>query len=581
VRRPASSTGGRFDALNGTLALAPRAPRRAKGPSARARKLARQLASALLQRTQAGEPALRVVRSGAGAARAAGPRSRALRLGGAGAAGAVAGPLPLTSPLARAAASGAALQGVPAAAGRPVSVTLEGAEAQAVFDAGRGLRTRIEVQADENGDATSTTMEVTDRNGAGVVFGLGEEGPPTPTCPTAAGDVPSRLRQELIVGAIMVDGRRRHRRIAKQLIEGRWHGYVAVTARAERFDVALRGSLEVRSQIESATTGKVLKHEGTRTYRTALDKRGLPIGTDPVSLLGELRLRGPKGRYIAAGELREASNLVAFTAAAVSEIDGELSRGDSRWYEARACARLDHVSSPERVTRGGRADWEITAFAADGQKVADAVWTPGSACGALTASGTRGPSIRLAVVDDAGRWGPEPYAPACATAEVTTTAGRPRTFDHQIAPVAATDLRVQISVVHREDMGPGVVPTEMTGSGTVEIRHGERSAEGTGQWSASEWWVTPENTCGQDMTRARNVGGSAVVGAQDNGDGTITIAFTAVDRPFNMAWIWVFPAEGGTIANTRQRQFCGEPAGATHTTEITVSVTRVERPWGR
>lgn len=570
MRRPAVTASGRFDALGAALALAPRAPKRAKGPSARARKLARQLASALLQRAQSGEPVLRIVRGGAATA------------GHAGAQAARDSRLPLSPPrLGARAASSAALQGVPSAAGRPVSVTLEGADAQAVFDAGRGLRTRIEVQGDERGDATQATLEVTDSSGAGVVFGLGESGPPTPTCPTGAGDVPSQLRQELVVGAITVDGRRRYRRVARQLIEGRWHGYVAVSARAERFDLSLRGSLEVRSRIESAATGKVLKHEGTRTFRTALDKRGLPIGTDPVSLLEAMRLRGPKGNMIAAAEVREATNLVAFTAAAVGEIDRELQRGDTRWYEQRACARLDHTSSPERVAKGGRADWEVTAFAADGQKVADARWTPASSCGTLTASGTRGPSIRLAVADDAGRWGPQPYSPACATAELTTTAGRPRAFDHQIAPVAASDLRVEISILHREDMGPGVVPTEMTGSGSVTIPSGERSAESTGQWSAREWWVTPENTCGQDMLRARTVGGSAVVGAQDNHDGTVTIAFTAVERPFNMAWIWVFPAEGGTLTNARQRQFCGDPAGAALTTEITVKVTRVERPWGQ
>ena len=563
VRRPAASAAGRFDALERTLALAPSAPRRAKRPSARARTLARRLASAMLRRAQAGEPALRVVRGGAArAARAPGARSP-------------------SAPRARAAASGAALQGVPGAAGRPVGVTLEGAEAQAVFDAGRGLRTTIRLQADDDGDATQATFEVTDRSGAGVIFGLGERGPPTPTCPTAAGDVPSRLRQELVVGAIVVDGKRRHRRIATQVIEGSWHGYVAVTARAQRFDVSLRGSLEVRSRIESVATGRILQHQGTRTFRTALDRRGLPVGVDPVGLLGELRLRGPKGRRIPAGDVREASTLVAFTAAAVAEVDGELERGDRRWYDERACARVDHTSSPERVSKGGRADWELTALAADGQRVADAVWAPSSACGTLTASAARGPSIRLAVSDDAGSWGPEPYAPACASAEVTTTAGRPRAFQHQIAPSAASDLRVDISVVYREDMGPGVVPTEMTGSGSVTIGHGERSAEGVGQWSASEWWVTPENTCGQEMTRARNVGGAAVVGAQDNGDGTVTVAFTALERPLNMAWVWVFPADGGTLANTRQRQFCGDPAGARLTTEITVRVTRIERPWGR
>lgn len=580
MRTVAAAPGGRFDALAGALALAPRAPKRSKQPSARARRLARQLAGAMLQRVQAGEPALRVVRPNAGSAR--GGSSRAVSMGRAATLhGARPGASLLPSaPLARAAASGASIAGLPAGAGKPVAVTLDGKEAQAVFDAGRGLRTRVELQADEQGDATQATVEVTDRSGAGVVFGVGESGPPPPMCPSPAGDVPARLRQELVVGSIEVVGRRRYRRVVTQLIEGRWHGYVAVTARAERFDLSLRGSLEVRAQTESAS-GKVLKREGTRTFRTALDKRGLPVGVDPVSLLRDMRLRGPKGRYLAAGDEREATTLVAHTAAAVTGISGELERGDRRWYDARACATVDHTSSPERVTRGGRADWEVTVLAADGQKVADAIWAPSSTCGALTASGTRGPSISLAVTDDAGRWGPQPYAPACATAEITSTAGRPRAFDHTIPPVAATDLRVDVAVAHTEDMGFGVVPTTMTGSGSALIRAGERAAEGTGQWSATEWWVAPDNTCGQDMGRARNVTGTAVVGAQDNGDGTVTVAFTAVERPFTMAWIWVFPADGGTIESRAQRQFCGEPGRAALTTRITVTVTRVERPWGQ
>ncbi|MBB4663448.1 hypothetical protein [Conexibacter arvalis] len=562
--RPPASAGGRFDALNAALALAPRASRKAKGPSARVRKLARQLASGMLQRVQAGEPALRVVR--AGAARAAGLAPASLPHG-----------------IARVAsgAAAASFQGLPSSAGRSVSVKLEAGGAEAVFDAGRGVTTRIDVQTDENGDATSATMEVTDRRGSGLVFGMGEKGPPTPTCPTGAGDLPSRLRQEVIVGTIAVDGRKRYRRVVKQVIEGRWHGYVAVSARAERFDVALRGALEVRAQTESTATGKVLKREGTRTFRTALDKRGVPIGTDPASLLREMRLRGPKGRYLSSGDVREATTLVAFTAVAVGDVISELHRGDRRWYDDRACATIDFTSSPERVAKGGRADWEVVALGADGQKVADATWAPASSCGTLTASGTRGPSITLAVVDDAGRWGPEPYQPACATAEVTTTGGRPRPFDHTIFPIAKTDWRIEINVAYREDMGPGVVPTEMTGSGTVAIRHGEVTAQGDGQWSAREWAAAVDNTCGQDMMRGRDVAGRAVVGAQLNDDGTISVAFTALERPLNMAWIEIFPLEGGRRTVTNEKPFCGEPRRAKTTADITVAVTRVERPWGQ
>lgn len=564
--RPISTAAGRFDQLNATLALAPRTPRRLKGPSARVRRVARQVATAMLARTQAGEPALRIVRAGAAGTAFAG--------------------LPLAaSPLrasARAAGStpGAAIEGVAAAAGRQVSVTLEAGGAQAVFDAGRGLTTRMELQAGEDGEADSATMEVTDRNGTGVVFGIGRSGPPTPNCPTSAGDVPSTLRQEHTIGMIVADGRKRHRRVVKQVIEGRWHGYVAVSARAQRFDVALRGSLEVRAQTESAS-GKVLKREGTRTFRTAVDKKGLPIGVDPMSVVSDMRLFGPKGRFIAFADIREATTVVVFTAAAVGEVDGELKKGDRRWYDERACATVDHTSSPERVSKGGRADWEVTAFGADGQKVADAIWAPASSCGTLTASGTRGPSIRLAVVDSAGSWGPEPHAGACATAEITTTGGRPRPFDHSISPFAAVDLRVAISIAYREDMGPGVVETNMTGGGTVTLRHGERAAEGVGQWSAREWAVSAENTCGQDMTRGRDVSGRAVVGATLNHDGTLTVAFTAWERPLNMAWIEVFTLDGGTRRLTGQKPFCGEPGGAKTTADVTVTVSRVERPWGQ
>ena len=77
--------------------------------------------------------------------------------------------------------------------------------------------------------------------------------------------------------------------------EATWTGHVGAGAKAETFDVAFRGELSMKFGVEIAATGKALKHLPTRTYRSALTKKGVPVKFDPIALAQEMTLRGPKG----------------------------------------------------------------------------------------------------------------------------------------------------------------------------------------------------------------------------------------------------------------------------------------------
>lgn len=472
------------------------------------------------------------------------------------------------------AASGGEIGAVLAGLGRVIAYErgADGVE-HITFEHDKGF----EVEATIDGERRYE-YETRDRHGAGWTFGATAEAK-APECPAANGDVPVGYDYHFVAGrATAQHGKRTWMRVDVKA-DGRWLGHVGVGARAERYDLDLRSSYELRGGVEIASTRKVLKRDPTRTYRGVLRKRGIPLGADVAAVLSETTVRTPKGtRYDATTDERPLSGVLDALAAAISNAEQELKKGDRRWYDERACARVDHTWAPSRVVTGGRADWDVTAYAKDGAVVADARWTPVSSCGELTASATSGPRIRIGVADRARSWGFDTGNGACAEAELTTTAGRPQPFSHSIPPEPRRRLQLDISVRFAKSMGPGIAETHMRGSGTVLLGDASTAGEvvmGTGEYDGTEWDQRVDNTCGQDMLATRSFAGRATVGAQRHDDGTITVGFTADQRPFELSWIVVMPATGGTRVIRSEQPFCGQPRMAATVTEFTVVAREV------
>ncbi|ADB50434.1 hypothetical protein [Conexibacter woesei] len=548
--------------LKAGAALSPRAPRGSTRPSARARRSAQRTLALLTARARANEsPFGTTARS---ATRATATRATAAKI----ATAKTATPPPRAHKAETDPTFGEVLSRSESPDGRyaarfrqddGIEVTVEG---------------RQRVDAD---DSKHFEAETRDRSGAGITFGYGE-GQPTPSCPAAGGDVPTRHDAFTVAGqATASHGKRTWFKVTTR-VEGRWHGYVGVGARAERFDVDVLGVTEVRSGVEIAATGKVLRRNATRVYRTVLRRRGLPVGATGEDAYDALDFRGPKGRRIESADMRMLGLLVAETAAVVEHASDELRKGDERWFEQRSCARTTFDHAPAHVTKGGRVDWNLTALAADGAVAADARWTPTSTCGVLTASTTTGPRTRLTVVDAARAWGPLPPTPGCVAAELTSTAGRPPAFAHEVPPEELRRLKVNVAVRFHKNMGTGIVETSMRGSGEVLL--GDPSSvgvhvDGSGTYNGTEWDGTPENSCGMDMLRTRDFAGRAAVGAQRNDDGTISVAFSAPERPYEMSWIVVVPATGGSETIRAAQPFCGQPGLAQTLAEVTVTTQEV------
>lgn len=436
----------------------------------------------------------------------------------------------------------------------------------AVYERTDGIEVRVDAR--QEGGAV---IELRDRHGAGHTLGL-ERAEVVPDCPRANGDVPATWDHTYTFGKAVAKHGKRTWTLVRLRVEATWTGHVGAGAKAETFDFTLRGEVSVRSGVEIAATGKALERMPTRTYRSALTKRDVKVGTDAMRFAKELTLRGPKGARATAEDIQPATGLLTASVMAVNDMSDALERGDRRWYEQRACATLDFSSTPERVVKGGRADWDVRVLASDGTPAADARWAPASGCGELTASATSGPAITLAVTDARGAWGPNPYAGACATAEVTSTAGRPRAFDHSIPPEEAKRRRYAISVMFNKSMGPGIAETDATGTGTVTAGPGDGLVIGTGSFGGTEWDATVTNTCGQDMARTRPFSSPATVGAEVESD-EVTIAFTADLRPLDAAWIVTLPIAGGERTFTSRQPFCGTPGLALTTATIRVAAS--------
>ncbi|MBJ7328293.1 MAG: hypothetical protein JHC95_00260 [Solirubrobacteraceae bacterium] len=456
----------------------------------------------------------------------------------------------------------------PASLGNQVQTTVgPDASISSTFETG-GVKLQM------TGSQDHMEFSARDRTGAGGFVRFGKDAANVPRCPTAAGDVPVDLGMKMTIGQSTTEHGKRTTISVTLDLDGSWHGYVGVGGKAERFDVSLRTAMEFRLWIDIAATGKVLEREPTRTFRAALDRKGLPIGTSGKSVVGDMRLRGPKGKSLSGADLVLSSQLVTMTAQQVDLITGDLKFGDERWYDRRMCATtvVDDYT-PGEVTKGGTVQWSVRAITERGEQVADARWTPSSSCGQITESVTQGPVLKLTVADSAGAWGWDPYKEACATSEMTSTAGRASAWSHAIPPKQPGDLRISVSVTYNENMGSGITETNMTGSGSVVLPWNADEAESTGTYTGTEWDGTIGNPCGNNMTAVRGFSGTAIVGADRNDDGTLTVAFVTKERPLRMSWLLVVPMTGEKRQIKHAQPFCGTAGLAKTTADVTVTVS--------
>ncbi|MBE2316999.1 hypothetical protein DVA67_013535 [Solirubrobacter sp. CPCC 204708] len=416
-------------------------------------------------------------------------------------------------------------------------------------------------------------VELRNQAGDGVTMGS-KRANQAPGCPKANGDVPAKYDETMTFGFADAKQGKRTWTLITMRYEGPWSGHVGVDAKAHTFDLTpLRGEISIKSGVEIAATGKVLKRNPTRTYRTALTRSAIPVGVDPVSLLREFTVRGPKGSRGDDTDREVAGKLLGFAVWALSDIKTALKEGDVRWHDQYACAQRDYTASPEKVVKGGRADWSVRALAEDGTPVTDARWGMSSGCGAISAESASGPTVQVGVVDQAGEW-IHGTPGACAVIGATTPAGRIPPIFSTIPPVEPKRYRYDIKIDYRKSMGPGIAETLATGTGTFTTGPGEGSTPGTGTFSGSEWDGTAVNSCGKDMLRTRTFTSIVAVGGEIQGD-QVVIGFTAVERAFDAAWIETFPVTGGERTIESRAPFCGTPNLALRTAKISVKATPV------
>jgi hypothetical protein len=331
----------------------------------------------------------------------------------------------------------------------------------------------------QSADKGGGVVEVRDRSGAGHTLGMQEKND-LARCPKAAGDVPGTLDRTFTYGQAVSQSGKRTWILATVRTESTVTGHVGVGAKVESFDFALRGEVSIKSGVEIASTGKVLKRNPTRTYRSALSKQRVPIGADVSALAKEFNLRGPKGNRALAEDIQPFTGLLTTSVIGLLDIVTELQKGDKRWFDERASATLDYTWTPEKVVKGGRADYDLKVFAEDGAPPAAARADVTSSCGTASSEAYNGAGFRFAVVDTAGAWGPDPYQGSCVAIDITSTAGRPRIVLHSIPPLEPQRYRYTFKVDFNKSMGPGIAPTDATGTGTVTIGPRGRPRRGLG-----------------------------------------------------------------------------------------------------
>lgn len=470
---------------------------------------------------------------------------------------------------ARAGGGNATITNAPASFGTQISATTDanGMVTGGTFQAG-------DITVSMNAESDAIRMEITDKTGAGGYVRLTPDGTQTPRCPAPNGDVPSEFDTNMTFAQYAVDGGHRYVTATTVKFDGPWKGYVGVGAKAEKFDFSMTGTLEIRIHVEDLKTKRVLFRDGTRVYRALLDRSGLPIATKGSSLVGGARMFGPKGKLKGDLDRKIASALGQLVVTHVDLIPSGLRLGDERWYDAMRCARIGlNQYRPSEVVRGDTGTWQFDVTNEPGERATDAQWTFSSTCGTPSAASVRGNPADTAVPDAAGAWGPDPYAPACIKAEVTSTAGRAAAYEHTIPPKKPDGLRFNVKVTYNETMGSGVAETNVVLTGNVFLAWDAQKAEGTGTYQGDEWDGTVANPCGENMGASRGFGGKALVGAFRNRDGSISVAITAAERPLRLAFLQVL--EPGQTAASRESKgtqpFCGQAGLAKTTTKFEVT----------
>jgi hypothetical protein len=416
-------------------------------------------------------------------------------------------------------------------------------------------------------------VELRDRSGAGHTLGM-QGRTDLARCPKADGDVPGTFDRTFTYGQATARTGKRDWTLVTSRAEATVTAHVGVGGKVETYDFTLRGELSIRSGVEIAATGKALKRNPTRTYRSFLSRQRVPVGTDVAGLVKAFTLRGPKGARALPEDIQPYTGLLTISVMGLTDIVAALEQGDQRWYENRACATLDYTWAPEKVVKGGRADYDLKVFAEDGAPPAAAKATVGSNCGTASTAAYDGSGFRFAVEDTGGAWGPNPYQGSCVSVDITSTAGRPRIVHHSIPPLEAQRYRYTFTVDFSQTMGADVAPTEARGTATVTLGPEDGFVDGTGTFSGSEWDGTLTNPCGHDMLRTRTFSSPVAFGGEVRGD-QVTLAFTAVERPLVASWIVTLPVTGGTRTFTSRQPFCGTPDLALRTANITVSASPV------
>ena len=486
---------------------------------------------------------------------------------------------------ARAAAATGGVTGI-AGLGEPKSTRSDGDTRQRTWPAGQPVK-GVTVEATdravrpphdgpETGVYTEDTIEVHTPAGDASSLKIVEDTREA-LCPSAVGDVPAKV----VVGVtrsetVGIDGKR-HSVTATVRIDGTFLGHVGNGAKAETYDATLRGTLEIVPAVDG-------RRHPSRVYQSSLELAAVPVGTRPPDLMPQMvrdmPLSGPRGKSGSIADAEYVGWLGAATVSALDQIRARLAAGDGRWYERRECARLEKAgSSPDRVKKGDTARWDLRVLAADGTPGADARWATSRGCGALSPATATGNGASFAVADEAGAWGPEPPRGACLDGEVTSPAGRPRAIGEAIPPEEKPKpkrYRFTVDVRYREDMGPGIAPTTMNGTATIEAEEGKGLTEGSGRYNGSEWDGTFANPCGEDMLRVRTFAGDVAAGATVHDDGTVTIGWTGAKHPTRMSWILTVPVTGGSQSFSGSKPFCGEPGLAK--TSASVDVRAEELP---
>ena len=176
-----------------------------------------------------------------------------------------------------------------------------------------------------------------------------------PTCPQANGDVPAKLDETLTFG--FAHGRARQADVgasSRCATRRRGPGTSASGRRPRRSTSRSAASCRSSPAWRSRPRARCSSAIPTRTYRSALTKKGVPVTFDPIALAKELTFRGPKGERGDAEDLEDVTALFTTSMLGLSDIRYELEKGDTRWYDQRACAD-DRLQVDAREGRQGRA----------------------------------------------------------------------------------------------------------------------------------------------------------------------------------------------------------------------------------